>query len=60
MADMKKVYYDSGPLRITFGKAGQFRLGVPRDIPSNLADILLRKGVVKKYVDVAIKRKKEG
>lgn len=59
MAETRKVYYDSGPLNITFGKAGQFRLGVPRDIPSDLADILLRKGVVKEYVDVAKKRKTE-
>ncbi len=59
MGTMKKIFYDEGPLRIVFGEAGVFQLGVPREIPSYLADVLLRKGLVKEYVDVAIKPKKE-
>lgn len=60
MGKTKVVYYSEGPLRITFGEAGAFQLGVPREIPTYLADVLLRKGLVKEHVDVAIKKKKEG
>lgn len=49
----KTVYYDEGPVKLTFGDAGSFQIGVPRAIPSFLADILIRKGLVKEYVDVA-------
>ena len=55
----KTVFYDEGPLRITFGDAGMFRLGVPKELPEHLANVLLRKGLVKEYIDVAVKRKKE-
>ena len=55
----KRIFYDEGPMRLSFGEAGAFQLGVPREIPSYLADVLLRKGLVKEYVDVAKKRKTE-
>lgn len=61
MAKTKRVYYDEGPLEITFGEAGTFLLGVPREVPEYLANVLLRKGVVKEIIDVEIKpKKKEG
>ena len=49
-----KVFYDEGPLRMKFGEAGEFRLGVPKEIPDYLAAVLLRKGLVKKWVDFTL------
>jgi len=53
-----KVFYNEGPLRMGFGEAGEFRLGVPKDVPDYLANILLRKGLVKK-VDVPLAPEEE-
>lgn len=58
MTATKTVYYDEGPLRMSFGDAGAFQLGVPKSIPIHLANVLLRKGVVKEYIDVATITKK--
>lgn len=44
---MKKLYYDAGPTMMSFGEAGRFRLDVPKDVPDDLAAILLRKGRLK-------------
>jgi hypothetical protein len=44
---MKKLYYDEGPLIMTCGIAGQFKIGVPREVSDDLAKILLRKGRLK-------------
>ncbi len=46
---MKKLYYDEGPLYMNFGAAGQFKLGVPREVPDDIADILLKKGRLKEF-----------
>jgi hypothetical protein len=44
-----KVFYDEGQPIQTFGIAGEFRLGEPRDIPDDLAEILIRKGRLKLF-----------
>lgn len=44
---MKKLIYTEGPEIMTCGVAGQFRLGVPREVSDDLAAILLRKGRLK-------------
>jgi len=59
----KMVVYNEGPLRMSFGEAGTFYLGVPREIPEYLANILIRKGLLKEVVNeptITVKRKKEG
>jgi hypothetical protein len=49
----KKLFYDEGPLIMTCGVAGQFKLGVPKEVPDDLAEILLRKGRLKVYPPLA-------
>lgn len=44
-----KVFYDEGEKMQSFGVAGEFKLGEPRDIPDDLAEILIKKGRLKKY-----------
>lgn len=46
---MKKLYYDEGPEIMGCGVAGQFKLGVPKEVPDDLAEILLRKGRLKEF-----------
>jgi len=46
---MKKLYYDEGPNIMSCGIAGQFKIGVPKEVPDDLAEILLRKGRLKEY-----------
>lgn len=46
---MKKLYYDEGPIIMGCGVAGLFRLGVPKEVPDDLAAILLRKGRLKEF-----------
>jgi len=46
---MKKLYYDEGPRIMGCGIAGQFKIGVPKEVPDDLAEILLRKGRLKEY-----------
>jgi hypothetical protein len=46
---MKKLYYTEGPEIMTCGVAGEFRLGVPREVSDDLAAILLRKGRLKEF-----------
>lgn len=48
---MKKLYYDEGPAMESFGDAGQFRLGEPKDVQDDLADILIRKGRLKEFTE---------
>lgn len=50
---MKKLYYEEGPLVMGCGEAGTFRIGEPREVPDNLAEILLRKGRLKEFVNPA-------
>jgi len=50
---MKKLYYDEGPLVMGCGIAGQFRLGVPKDVPDDLAALLLAKGRLKEWKEPA-------
>lgn len=54
----KTVVYDEGPLVLKFGEAGEFHIGVPRDIPDYLADVLLRKGLVREVVAPSASTKK--
>lgn len=46
---MKKLYYDEGPKIMGCGVAGQFKIGVPKEVPDELAEILLRKGRLKEF-----------
>jgi hypothetical protein len=46
---MKKLIYTEGPEIMTCGVAGEFRLGVPKEVPDDLAEILLRKGRLKEF-----------
>jgi len=46
---MKKLYYDEGPRIMGCGIAGQFKIGVPKEVPDELAEVLLRKGRLKEY-----------
>ena len=46
---MKNLYYDEGPEVQSFGDAGIFRLGEPRQVEDDLAVILLRKGRLKEF-----------
>jgi hypothetical protein len=46
---MKKLIYTEGPIVMTCGIAGEFRLGVPREVSDDLAAILLRKGRLKEF-----------
>lgn len=46
---MKKLIYTEGPEIMTCGVAGEFRLGVPREVSDDLAAILLRKGRLKEF-----------
>jgi hypothetical protein len=48
-----KLYYDEGPARMTFGAAGTFRLGEPREIDDSLAETLLKKGRLKEFQEAA-------
>ena len=50
---MKKIYYDEGPLVMGCGLAGQFQLGDPKEVPDDLADILLAKGRHKEWKELA-------
>ena len=52
---MKKLYYDEGPLVMGCGIAGQFKIGEPREVPDDLAQILLQKGRLKEFTDPASK-----
>ena len=47
----KRLYFSEGPLQVKFGAAGIFQLGVPREIPDYLADVLLRKGFLKEVIE---------
>ena len=44
---MKKLYYDEGMPVMGFGKAGEFRINEPKEVPDDLAEKLLRKGRLK-------------
>ena len=44
-----KVWYEEGELKQSFGEAGEFVQGVPKDIPDNLANALIGKGRVKAW-----------
>lgn len=46
---MKKLYYTEGMPVVSFGDAGEFRLGIPKDVPDDLAEILLKKGRLKEF-----------
>jgi len=46
-----KLYYDEGPTIMGCGVAGQFKIGVPKEVPDDLAAILLRKGRHKKFTE---------
>ena len=46
---MKKLYYDEGPRIMGCGIAGPFKIGVPKEVPDDMAEILLRKGRLKEY-----------
>jgi len=46
---MKKLYYDEGPSLMSFGDAGTFVLGEPKEVVDGLANVLLRKGRLKEY-----------
>ena len=46
---MKKLYYDEGPKFMGCGIAGQFKIGVPKEVSDDLACVLLRKGRLKEY-----------
>lgn len=46
---MKKLYFDEGPVIMGCGIAGQFKIGVPKEVPDDLAEALLRKGRLKEY-----------
>jgi len=46
---MKKLYYDEGPKIMGCGIAGQFKIGVPKQVPDDVAEVLLRKGRLKEY-----------
>ena len=54
----KKLYFSEGPLRVKFGVAGVFQLGVPKEVPDYLADVLLRKGFLKEVFEKETKFKK--
>jgi hypothetical protein len=58
----KKLYYTEGPTVMGCGIAGIFRINEPREVPDDLAAILLRKGRHKEYPEpepARIGRKKE-
>ena len=46
---MKKLYYDEGPKIMGCGVAGQFKIGVPKEVSDDLAEVLLRKGRLKEF-----------
>ena len=46
---MKKLYYEEGPKIMGCGIAGQFKIGVPKEVPDDVAEVLLRKGRLKEY-----------
>jgi len=46
---MKKLYYEEGPKIMGCGVAGQFKIGVPKEVPDDVAEVLLRKGRLKEY-----------
>ena len=56
---MKKLYYDEGPRIMTCGVAGQFKIGVPKEVDDDLAAILLRKGRLKEFKETAPKAARE-
>jgi hypothetical protein len=47
-----KLYYSEGPLVMDCGIAGEFRIGIPKEVPDDLAEILLKKGRHKEYKEV--------
>jgi hypothetical protein len=50
---MKKLYYDEGPLVMTCGEAGAFRINEPKEVEDKLAAELLRKGRHKEWKEPA-------
>lgn len=58
MASTKMVFYDEGPLQIAFGEVGKFQIGVPKEIPLHIANVLIRKGQVKEFVEPISSKKK--
>jgi len=48
---MKTLYYEEGPRIMGCGIAGQFKIGVPKEVPDDVAEVLLRKGRLKEYQD---------
>ena len=57
---MKKLYYEEGPRVMGCGAAGEFRIGEPKEVPDDLAEILLRKGRHKEWQEPAAKWIKDG
>ncbi|HQK78409.1 MAG TPA: hypothetical protein PK621_01855 [Syntrophales bacterium] len=61
---MKKLYYEEGPKIMGCGIAGQFKIGVPKEVPDDVAEVLLRKGRLKEYQEnqpeIASGRSKKG
>jgi len=47
----KKLVYTEGPLVMDCGAAGEFRIGIPKEVPDDLAEILLKKGRHKECVE---------
>jgi hypothetical protein len=46
---MKKLFYDEGPLLMSCGAAGIFRINEPRDLDDSLAEVLIKKGRLKEW-----------
>ena len=61
---MKKLYYEEGPKIMGCGIAGQFKVGCPKEVPDDVAEVLLRKGRLKEYQEnqpeIASGRSKKG
>ena len=60
----RKLYYDEGPKIMGCGIAGQFKIGVPKEVPDDLAEVLLHKGRLKEYYEtqpeIAFGKSKKG
>ena len=50
---MRRLYYEEGPIIMGCGIAGEFRIGEPKEVPDDLAEVLLRKGHLKEFSENA-------
>jgi len=53
---MKKVFYTEGPPKLAIVNVGLFEKGIPKEVPDEYADALVKKGTFQYFEEVQPKK----